>query len=171
MRCMEGLLEERELNRLVTQLSVCGVRPTTIRAVIGPGISLAEITRIFKLATYLTPGERRGRSIRPSNLKRMERAHLLLYSNLMQDVIACTTAGANNADALAAVWRVETARRGLPEFSMIDGACLEDLAILHINLEMGEVGLESCQHCRSFFLALDRYTRTCPTCAGVEPGH
>ena len=93
MRCLEGLLEERELNRIVTQLSICGVRPTTIRSVVGSGISLAEITRIFKLATYLSPGERRGRAIRPSNLKRMERRHLVLYSKLMQDVIACTSAG------------------------------------------------------------------------------
>lgn len=162
MRCIDGLREERELHRLVTDLAICGVRPTTIRAVIGHGISLAEITRIFKLATFLTPEARRGRAIKPSNLKRMGHEHLLLYSALMRDVLNCIAAGASRADALAAVWRVETARRSLPGHSAIDGACLEDLAILYLNLEVAELSYDACPKCGTAILSLDHASAMCP---------
>jgi hypothetical protein len=162
MRCLGGLHEERELQRVVTDLAICGVRPTTIRAVIGHGISLAEITRIFKLATFLTPEERRGRAIKPSNLKRMGYEHLLLYSQLTRDVLSCTAGGATRADALSAVWRVETDRRSLPAHSAIAGACLEDLAILFLNLEAGELSLDACARCGAAVLSLDAVASSCP---------
>jgi len=155
---------ERDLLRQVTDLALIGVRPNIIRRAIGSGVSLAEITRIFRLTTPIASPKRRGRVISATYIWRMPPAHLMLYAKLAEETQQCMAAGASRADALAAVWRLEAGRRNLAAESPIDGARLEDLVVLYLGLEAGELGLSPCAACAQPLLTWGPQPDTCPTC-------
>ena len=164
MNGLQGLESERQIHLMATQLAICGVRPTVIRAAIGKRISLAEANRIFRLGTFLSTTERHGRVVRPSRLFETHDDRLPLYSRLMADVVDAVHAGAEVADALAAVWRVETGRRGILIHKRIGTARLEDLAVLYLNYAAGEVVFAPCAHCGTSFLNLAGHDYPCPFC-------
>lgn len=164
MSGLQGLESERLIHLMATQLAVCGVRPTIIRAAIGKRISLAEANRIFRLGTFLSTTERRGRVVRPSRLFELNDGRLLLYCRLMADVIAAVNAGAEVADALAASWRIETSRRGILVHKRIGTARLEDLAVLYLNYAAGEVAFDPCPECHTPVLSLVGHDHACPFC-------
>jgi len=164
MSGLRGLEAERQIHLMATQLAVCGVRPTIIRAAIGTRISLAEANRIFRLGTFLTTSERHGRVVRPSRLFEAHDDRLALYSRLMADVVDAFHAGAEVADALAAAWRVETGRRGILIHKRIGTARLEDLAVLYLNFAAGEVAFSPCRQCGTSYLSLAGHEYPCPFC-------
>lgn len=165
-----GLIEqELRLQQYVAQLSGCGVRPSTIRMIVGSKISRNEIERIFKLTTKRGATERGGRVISVSQLRRMDLERRGIYSRLIHDVVALVSQSADLADALVAVWRVETGRMGVPEHCVVHGdVSLENLAILYMNFKSGELSFDPCHRCGHAFLAEDLRTAQCPFC---EPQH
>jgi|JI10StandDraft_1071094.scaffolds.fasta_scaffold25054_2 hypothetical protein len=142
---MDGLDRERFVHLQATALAREGVRPTFIRSILRNGITLAEASRIFRIATNLSPTERSGRAIRTAALPSLASdGRIVLYTSMLIDAVEAVSAGCEVTDSLLAAWRVEMSRRTSNNIPVPIKARLEDLVILYQHFEAGEIEIHNC---------------------------
>lgn len=145
---LRSIQQERLVHKMVEDLVLCGVRPKVIYQVLEKQISNGDIRRIHDCISPLPPSARHGRNIAATAIAQLPSHTHSLYLECFSLVKKGTTCGAAKADSLAAAWRIVTGRRGLSPHTNIDGATCEEMIILYLNFEIGELEVSTCNHCR-----------------------
>lgn len=145
---LRSIQRERLVHKMVEDLVLCGVRPKVIYQVLAKQISNGDIRRIHDCISPLPPSARHGRNIAATAVAQLSSNTHTLYLECFALVKRGIAGGAAKADCLAAAWRILTSRRGLPPHANIEGATCEEMIVLYLNYEIGELEVSSCGHCR-----------------------
>jgi hypothetical protein len=163
---LSSFRKEREVQQRVEQLVLCGVRPKVIYQVMGKQVSVAEIRRIYDLISPLPPAERHGRNVKGSSINSLSSEAQTLYLECFSNVRVAMSQGASKSDALAAAWRIATSSRRYLPHQLPHGCRAEEMIVLFLNLEVGEISIQACGLCQGSSLFHQRYA--CVHCEKAE---
>jgi hypothetical protein len=158
---------ERTIHKRVEDLVLCGVRPKVIYQVIERKISIPEVKRIHNFLSPVAASERHGRNVKPATADSLPPETQAVYIECFALVSKAIEGGAMRADALAAAWRIIAGRYGFSAHSQFRGCRCEEMIVLFLNVEVGELCIKDCNFCSSTSISSSAWH--CASCAiGVK---
>lgn len=154
---LQSFRKEREVNQRVEQLVLCGVRPKVIYQVMSRQVAIAEIRRIHDLISPLSPAERHGRNVKGNTISSLPTEAQILYVECFKNVETALKKGATKPDALAAAWRIAITSRGYLPHQTPYGCKAEEMIVLYLNYEVGEINIHNCGLCSGSTLYYQKF--------------